>query len=405
MYKFIVLSIVVICLVLYFIWAYLGASNSPLFSEQEYLQSLKDPLSAFHLKNLGESQLIIYSLKRYFEYFKLEPYSLQAQGMDDIARGVILLPIISFLLIYIVPPIVLIYMGWFIHKYFQYVLSELWGWFLMIYDYGTTLVECQMASKWYIRFITGWGECSPDFGQYFDNWRRQYVDAPIYYETLSYVEKYRNFKEKYFSKPKFNYIDKPLSKLEVAKNFSEKTFLARALENFVLKFSVLKYNIYDLPRDRIYRYILETNQTVYNKLPKFLQGNSNNNNYKSIIYKHGYDTSPKETSPKETSPKETSKSEDRPCKVVSDTLLLTYKVIFAICTVILIVVIMIYFLKYPLYIEYLGILMNGLDSLKDYLMSFFQIMNLMIPRNIRIFWIGNISNTRKRNPNWPYETH
>ena len=100
MYKFIVLSIVVICLVLYFIWAYLGASNSPLFSEQEYLQSLKDPLSAFHLKNLGESQLIIYSLKRYFEYFKLEPYSLQAQGMDDIARGVILLPIISFLLIY-----------------------------------------------------------------------------------------------------------------------------------------------------------------------------------------------------------------------------------------------------------------------------------------------------------------
>ena len=254
---FIIFSLLV-CL--YLVWPYLGASNSYIFSEADYFKSLKNPSSAFHLKDLGKSQLIIDSLQRYFAYFKLEPYSLQAQGLDDIARGVIFLPILSFLIIYIVPPIVISYIAWFVYKYFSYVTNGLWGWFLMLYDYGTTLIEGTLAQKWYIRWVTGWSRSSPDFGTYFDNWKRQYVDGPIYAEKVKYVEKYYLAKEKYFSKPYFEYITKPTQKLKVNAYFAEQTFFSRFMENLIIKMEILKHNIIDVPKKYIYKGILETNQ-------------------------------------------------------------------------------------------------------------------------------------------------
>ena len=261
-----IFAIVGLLVSLYFLFTYFGASNSPVFSENNYLELLKNPQSKFLLKDLGKSQLIIDSLERYFKYFKLAPYSLQAQGIDDIARGVIFLPILSFLVIYIFPPIVVAYIGWFVYTYFKYVIEALWGWFLMIYNYGTKLIECQLANKWYIRMVTGWHKCSPEFAVYFDNWKRQYVDVPIYYETLKYVDEYHKFKEKYFSEPKFLYIDKNIQKLQIAKDFSQKTFIQRAMENFIYKFNVFKYNVYDSPKNRFFKFILEYNYNYnYNK--------------------------------------------------------------------------------------------------------------------------------------------
>ena len=360
----IIIFVIVIMVILYFIWPYLGASNNPIFSEKDYLMYINDPKSVFDLKNLGRSQLIIDSLERYFGYFKMEPYSLQAQGFDDIARGIILLPIISFLLIYIVPPFILLYVGWFVCKYFKYVMDGLWGWFLMIYEYGTNLIECQLASKWYIRFITGWSECSPVFAEYFDNWKRQYVDVPLYYETLKYVEKYRIFKEKYFSIPKYNYIDKNLNKLSIGKEFSDKTFIMRSLENFILKCSMMKYNLYTLPKYRFYKYLLEINQ----KLPSL----SSQKPYSCAVVQHGIDKEHqhKEHQHKEHQHKEHQHKElhkDKPCERVSNSLLLTYKVMIMICTIIIIAIILIYLYKYNIYLKYSNMIILGLTTFKNLL--------------------------------------
>ena len=269
-----VVSIISFLVLIYFLYPYIAKlfGSDYLLTQDQYLKALTRPESSYSLQQLGKIKIEKESFRKYNEYFSSKPYSLQSQGLDDIARGVIFLPIISFLLIYIVPTLVVIYITWFIFTYWIYVIEALWGWFLMLYSYSTKLIECKLGEKWYISMVTGWHSCNPDFASYFNDWKKNYVDIPVYYEKLKYIKEYNDAKDKYITQPKINYITKPSEKVKVDLEFAKKTFIERTLDNFISKMTILYNNIYINPRNRIYELILEYNQKVTDNLSKYTGG-------------------------------------------------------------------------------------------------------------------------------------
>ncbi len=254
--------LVILLIVLYLIWPYLSASKSYLFSQEQYMKALELPESSFSIGELSQIRIELEAFKKYFEYFDSPPYSLENQGIYDLNKGVIFLPILSFMIIYIVPPFVILYIIWFIITYWKYVIAALWGWFLMIYSYTTKLIECKLASKWYIRMVTGWTECSPSFSEYFNAWRRQYVDIPVYYEKLRYVQEYYAIKQRYYTIPKKYYIDLPSERYQIKLEYLQKVYINRAAEVFLKKLVDIYGNYYEMPRDELYLYLLGNNKNL-----------------------------------------------------------------------------------------------------------------------------------------------
>ena len=260
---FIEISVLVgILIMLYIIWPYLSADKSHIFSKEQYLKAAELPESAYSISELSKIRVELESLKKYFEFFNSPPYSPENQGINDLNRGVIFLPIISFLVIYIVPPFVILYIIWFIVTYWKYVIAAVWAWFLMMWNFTSKLIECKLASKWYVRLVTGWTECSPNFTDYFNAWRRQYVDIPVYYEKLKYVQEYYEVKNRYYTIPKRYYIDLPSSRSKIKIEYLRKVYVNRAADVFLKKLLDWYGVYYELPRDELYRYLLRNNKNL-----------------------------------------------------------------------------------------------------------------------------------------------
>jgi hypothetical protein len=249
-----------IFLMLYAIWPYLSAANSHIFSEQQYLEALQRPESDYSIDELGKIRIELDSLRRYFDYFDSKPYSPENAGIYDLERGVVFLPIISFIVIYIVPPFVILYIIWFVITYWRYVIDAIWGWFTMMWRFIGKLIECTLSDKWYIRIITGWSPCTVNFGDYFNVWRRQYVDIPIYYEKLKYIQEYYAAKQRYYTIPKRYYIDLPIERYGVQFEYLKRVYVNRAIDVFLQKLIDWYQIYYELPRDELYRYLLGNNQ-------------------------------------------------------------------------------------------------------------------------------------------------
>lgn len=257
-----VIIIISILITIYFIWPQLSAAKSPIFSKEQYLLAKQQSESSYSIDELSKVRVELKAMDDYFKYFNSPPYSIENQGLLDLNRGVIFLPILSFIIIYIVPPFVILYIIWFIITYWKYVIAALWGWFLMIYSFGTKLIECKLASKWYIRMVTGWSECSPNFSDYFNRWRKEYVDIPVYYEKLKYVQEYYAAKQKYYTIPKRYYIDLPRDRYEIKKEYLRKVYVDRALDVFLRKLLDWYQVYYERPRDELYQYVLGSNQNL-----------------------------------------------------------------------------------------------------------------------------------------------
>lgn len=247
---------------IYIIWPHLLASKDKLFSKEQYLLAQAQPQNSYSIGEIAKIKVELKAMDDYLKYFDSKPYSIESQGLMDLNRGVVFLPILSFIIIYIVPPFVILYIIWFIITYWRYVIAAIWGWFLMIYRFGTRLIECKLAEKWYIRMITGWSECSPNFSDYFNEWRKQYVDIPVYYEKLKYVQAYYAAKKKYYTIPKRYYIDLPRDRYEIKKEYLRKVYVDRATDVFLRKLLDWYQVYYERPRDELYQYVLGSNQNL-----------------------------------------------------------------------------------------------------------------------------------------------
>lgn len=208
--------------------------KNPLYTEEQLLKAAQIPNSKFTIAETTQITNELKALQDHAKYFDSDPYSPE-NIMEDIQKGNVFLPIISFILIYFVPPLIVLYIIWFCITYWKYVFAAIWGWFVMIYSYSTKLIECQLAKKWYIRMVTGWKKCKPNptFSDYFNRWWRKYVEIPIYKEKLKYVKRYYAAKEKYYTIPKNIYIDQPREIYGVKGKYLKKIYLDRTKEVFM----------------------------------------------------------------------------------------------------------------------------------------------------------------------------
>jgi hypothetical protein len=250
---------IVVCIgiIIYMVWPYLTANNNPIFSLADLQKAKNLPSTAFSVAEITKIKTELSSIEEYLKFFASSPYSMKSQGLDDLARGVVFLPIIAFVGGFIIPPIIIAYILWFVIKYWKAVIEGLWGWFLMLYEYGTHLIEGKLGCKWYISFVTGWGCGSPNFETYFDEWRRKYIEVPSYHEKLAYVDKYQSGKAKYLTIPKLKYFDTPKDEIVANLEYVKETAINRAGNAFTKNLIKFHKNFYEKPRDQIYRWLIE----------------------------------------------------------------------------------------------------------------------------------------------------
>lgn len=131
----------------------------------------------------------------WYEYFYrngMETANNQANKF--MLLGNLLRPIIMDTIQYIIIPMAIGYIVWFTIKYYEYVIAAVWGYFIMMYSFVTKKIECTLAKKWYIQFVTGWKKCSPSFGKYLSDWFNRFVLRPLRQEQLNYMRAFDELK-------------------------------------------------------------------------------------------------------------------------------------------------------------------------------------------------------------------
>lgn len=133
-------------------------------------------------------------LQWYTYYYRNGIQTAEEQAHYYMNLGNLTRPLIIDTLVYIVLPMGIGYIVWFCIKYYDYVLAATWGWFIMMYSFMTKKVECTLAKKWYIQFVTGWKKCSPSFSKYLSDWYVRFIQRPLRQEQLNYMRAYDEFR-------------------------------------------------------------------------------------------------------------------------------------------------------------------------------------------------------------------
>lgn len=131
----------------------------------------------------------------WYEYFYTNGMeTAKAQAYNFMFLGNLLRPIIMDTIQYIIIPMSIGYIVWFTIKYYEYVIAAVWGYFIMMYSFVTKKIECTLAKKWYIQFVTGWKKCSPSFGKYLSDWFNRFILRPLRQEQLNYMRAFDELK-------------------------------------------------------------------------------------------------------------------------------------------------------------------------------------------------------------------
>lgn len=253
---------VIFLVLLYRALPLLTSSNQPNFSKAQFQKALKLPEGAFNVTELAKVNLEVKALQDYRSFFDFRPYSDENSGMNDLVRANAILPFVMFAVQYIIPPFVIAYIIWFIIRFWPYVWAAAYGWFLMLYSYFTKLIQCKLGCKWYIRMVTGWSCCHPNFSEYFNRWRRKYIDIPVYNEKMKYIQKYLWAKRVYYEIPYRKYIELPIKRYKVKAEFAKKIYVDRAIEVFLKKLRDLYGPYYEFPKDELYKHLLDNNRNL-----------------------------------------------------------------------------------------------------------------------------------------------
>lgn len=218
-----------------------GIKLSPFFgpslpyTKEELEQMKKLNITNFTMDDIAKIELELKSLEDHKNFFKLDPFSDDVNGIKNIQASAVMLPMVSFILVFVVPPIVGAYLLWFIIKYWKDVYLAFFEFIKMIMKYSIDAIEGMLASKWWIRKFTHWHKRSPSFGSYFDKWRRKYVDRPIYKEQMKYAKTYFEFKRKYWDVPYRKHVIVPTERLKIKLEFAKKIYITRALDTIFRK--------------------------------------------------------------------------------------------------------------------------------------------------------------------------
>ena len=226
-----VLVFIVALIIVFLALPYVTGTVKVGFNQEQFIKATKLPASAYNLEEMAKVNMNVKAFTDHKAYFNDGgPYSDVNSGLKDLTRANTAIPMLVFFLQFVLPPLALGYIIWFVYTYFKYVYQAAWGWFLTLYDYFTTLIEGRLGCKWYIRFVTGWDCETPQFGAYVARWKKKYIDQPVYYEQLKYIAEYKAAKEKYITAPFKSYISDPLNRTLIKAEYLQKVYIDRTFE-------------------------------------------------------------------------------------------------------------------------------------------------------------------------------
>lgn len=228
-----VMMMTALTILLYYLVPYISGTVIPNFNGAQLARAQNATTGSFGLKDVTKVEMEVSSYKKYQDYFKSNPNSGDNTGLHDLMVTSAMAPLAMFFLTYILPPFVIAYILWFIVKFWKYVIKALWGWFLAMYEYFTTLVQGKLGCKWYIRMVTGWKCRSVAFSDIVEKWRIRYVDRPVYYEKLRYVKQFMAAKEQYIDRPINRYINFPLRKYGIYADYAKKLYMERPMDELI----------------------------------------------------------------------------------------------------------------------------------------------------------------------------
>lgn len=266
-----VVFMIILAVIMYYAWPYITGTVKPAFNKEQFSKAAKLPESAFNINDLAKVNAEAQSLRDYAGFFKSDPYSPANSGVYDLMVNVAIMPMIIFFVQFVLPPFVIAYLIWFIVKFWPHVFAALYGWLVAMYKYFTKLIQGKVGCKWYIRMVTGWKCSSPNFYQYYVNWRRRYIDRPIYYEKLKYIKRYHAARNKYYIVPWRKYITIPRRRYKVKAEFAKKLYVDRAIEVFLKKLRAMYPQYYTMPRNEFYKWLLGNNRHAAGMYAKAIQ--------------------------------------------------------------------------------------------------------------------------------------
>lgn len=171
------------------------------YTTEQYKTAKNLPEDAYSKEDLRKVKEFRDSFQGWIDYYKQDnAFSPDNVGLPEIQRGSVLRQPMLFVIQYVIPYVIVAYMVWFVVKYIKYVLAAIWGFFVAVYQFVTEKITCKLAEKWYIRLVTGWSTCNPNFSQYVDNWKTTYVTRPLAKERIAYLRGVQQAKTLYQSK-------------------------------------------------------------------------------------------------------------------------------------------------------------------------------------------------------------
>lgn len=262
---------IILGVILYYVWPMLTSTASTNYSPEQLSKAAKMSPNAFNMEEIAKVNMEARSFSDYAQYFKNDPFSPANMGIDALNAGAAVLPFVQFFIMFVLPPFTAGYIIWFIIRFYKYVYKALWGWFVAMYKYFTSMIQGKLGCKWYIRMVTGWGCNSPNFYQYYVQWRRQYVDVPAYYEKLNYIKKFHWAKRRYYELPMRHYITIPRKRYAIKAKFAKKLYVDRAIEVFLKKLSSRYPQYYTMPKKEFLKWLTGKNRYLAGVYSKAMQ--------------------------------------------------------------------------------------------------------------------------------------
>lgn len=273
--------------------------NKESYNEKQYKDAQNLPESAFSKEELRKVQEFRKSYQDWIDYYKREDAFSDANlGKFEIQMGSTLRDPFLLIIQYVIPYVIVAYIIWFIIKYIKYVIAAMWGFFIACYQFVTKKITCTLAKKWYIRLITGWKRCSPNFNQYLSAWKNNYVNRPIAQERVSYLKGVQQARQQYqlryggltplklglnifqgwfdwFKNLKLVFVDLPLNELylqiiDFHPNYIVKPYTIFG-DNVNKKTNKIKGNAYPSTTKKGKVCKCPPRKTLYKKLNKYLQ--------------------------------------------------------------------------------------------------------------------------------------
>jgi len=231
-----ILLLLAAIVIVYYALPRLSGSVKTGFNVSQFQKAVKLPESAFNIEEIAKVNQEVKAFQDHKSFFDDGgAFSYDNAGNRDIGKTSVAMPMLIFFLQFILPPIAIGYIIWFVITYWPYVIDAAWGWYITMYTYFTNLIQGRLGCKWYIRWVTGWRCGTPNFAEYLIAWRRTYIDVPVYREKLEYIAKYRAAKERYYTKPVKHYIGDPIERAKIRNEYAQKVAMDRTVEVMLKK--------------------------------------------------------------------------------------------------------------------------------------------------------------------------